>query len=111
MSIVATDFAVSSGGAGLFRINVDAGALFGGVYDGDGSGTGIPAEGAGTRVARGRTVGEPETGVHDLALALDRWLCHVERARAVHGDVAGCRRQIDDRQVAARTHERRATRS
>lgn len=42
-------FAVSSGGAGLFRVNVDAGALFGGTYDGDGSGTGIPAEGAGTR--------------------------------------------------------------
>jgi hypothetical protein len=43
-------FAVSSGGAGLFRVNVDAGALFGGTYDGDGSGTGIPAEGAGTRM-------------------------------------------------------------
>jgi uncharacterized coiled-coil protein SlyX len=42
-------FAVSSGGQGLFRVNVDAGTLFGGVYDGDGSGTGIPAEGAGTR--------------------------------------------------------------
>lgn len=43
-------FAVSSGGQGLFRVNVDAGALFGGVYDGDGSGTGIPAEGSGTRM-------------------------------------------------------------
>jgi hypothetical protein len=43
-------FAVSSGGAGLFRVNVDASALFGGVYDGDPSGTGIPAEGAGTRM-------------------------------------------------------------
>jgi len=43
-------FAVSSGGQGLFRVNVDAGALFGGIYDGDGSGTGIPAEGAGTRM-------------------------------------------------------------
>jgi len=42
-------FAVSKSGAGLFRVNVDAGALFGGTYDGDGSGTGIPAEGAGTR--------------------------------------------------------------
>jgi hypothetical protein len=42
-------FAVSKAGAGLFRVNVDAGALFSGVYDGDGSGTGIPAEGAGTR--------------------------------------------------------------
>lgn len=43
-------FAVSKSGQGLFRVNVDAGALFGGVYDGDGSGTGIPAEGAGTRM-------------------------------------------------------------
>ncbi len=42
-------FAVSKSGASLFRVNVDAGALFGGTYDGDGSGTGIPAEGAGTR--------------------------------------------------------------
>jgi hypothetical protein len=42
--------AVSSGGQGLFRVNVDGGALFGGVYDGDGSGTGVPAEGAGTRM-------------------------------------------------------------
>jgi hypothetical protein len=42
--------AVSSGGQGLFRVNVDAGALFGGTYDGDGSGTGIPAEGSGTRM-------------------------------------------------------------
>lgn len=43
-------FAVSKSGQGLFRVNVDAGALFGGVYDGDGSGTGIPAEGSGTRM-------------------------------------------------------------
>lgn len=43
-------FAVSSGGQGLFRVNVDAGALFGGTYDGDASGTGIPAEGSGTRM-------------------------------------------------------------
>jgi hypothetical protein len=43
-------FAVSKSGVGLFRVNVDAGALFGGTYDGDGSGTGIPAEGAGTRM-------------------------------------------------------------
>jgi hypothetical protein len=43
-------FAVSKSGVGLFRVNVDAGALFGGVYDGDISGTGIPAEGAGTRM-------------------------------------------------------------
>jgi hypothetical protein len=42
-------FAVSSGGQGLFRVNVDAGALFGGTYDSDPSGTGVPAEGAGTR--------------------------------------------------------------
>lgn len=43
-------FAVSSGGQGLFRVNVDAGALFGGVYDGDGDGSNIPAEGSGTRM-------------------------------------------------------------
>lgn len=43
-------FAVSSGGAGLFRVNVDAGALFGGTYDGDGDGSNVPAEGAGTRM-------------------------------------------------------------
>lgn len=43
-------FAVSSGGQGLFRVNVDAGALWGGTYDGDISGEGIPAEGAGTRM-------------------------------------------------------------
>jgi hypothetical protein len=45
-----SSFAVSSGGVGLFRVNVDAGALFGGTYDGDASGTGIPNEGAGTRM-------------------------------------------------------------
>ncbi|HEU0300616.1 MAG TPA: tail fiber domain-containing protein, partial [Longimicrobium sp.] len=43
-------FAVSSGGVGLFRVNVDAGALFGGTYDGDADGNNIPAEGAGTRM-------------------------------------------------------------
>jgi len=43
-------FAVSKSGVGLFRVNVDAGALFGGTYDGDISGTGVPAEGAGTRM-------------------------------------------------------------
>ena len=43
-------FAVSRAGQGLFRINIDAGALFGGIYDGDGSGDGIPAEGSGTRM-------------------------------------------------------------
>jgi hypothetical protein len=42
--------AVSSGGVGLFRVNVDAGALWGGTYDGDISGTGVPAEGSGTRM-------------------------------------------------------------
>ena len=42
--------AVSHSGVGLFRINVDGGALFGGTYDGDASGTGIPVEGAGTRM-------------------------------------------------------------
>jgi hypothetical protein len=43
-------FAVSKSGVGLFRVNVDAGILIGGIYDGDGSGTGVPAEGAGTRM-------------------------------------------------------------
>lgn len=43
-------FAVNKSGVGLFRINVDAGALFGGTYDGDASGTGIPSEGSGTRM-------------------------------------------------------------
>jgi hypothetical protein len=43
-------FAVSSGGMGLFRVNVDGGALFGGIYDGDGDGDNVPAEGAGTRM-------------------------------------------------------------
>ena len=42
--------AASYSGQGRFRINVDGGALFGGVYDGDGSGDNIPAEGAGTRM-------------------------------------------------------------
>jgi hypothetical protein len=31
-------------------VNVDGGTLFGGIYDGDPSGTGVPAEGAGTRM-------------------------------------------------------------
>jgi hypothetical protein len=43
-------FAVSKSGVGLFRVNVDGGALFGGTFDGDVSGTGIPREGAGTRM-------------------------------------------------------------
>lgn len=43
-------FAVSSGGQGLFRVNVDAGALFGGTYDGDIGGDNVPREGAGTRM-------------------------------------------------------------
>jgi len=34
----------------LFRVNVDAGTLAGGTYDGDGSGTGIPTEGQGARM-------------------------------------------------------------
>ena len=42
-------FAVSSGGQGLFRVNVDGGTLWGGNYDGGFSG-GVPAEGAGTRM-------------------------------------------------------------
>jgi hypothetical protein len=43
-------FAVSKSGVGLYRVNVDAGALWGGTYDGDVSGTGVPVEGAGTRM-------------------------------------------------------------
>lgn len=43
-------FAVSRSGQSLFRVNVDAGILSTGVYDGDPSGTGIPAEGAGVRL-------------------------------------------------------------
>jgi hypothetical protein len=43
-------FAVNKAGQSLFRVNVDAGAKFEGVYDADISGTGIPIEGAGTRM-------------------------------------------------------------
>lgn len=43
-------FAVSKSGVSLFRVNVDAGATFRGTYDGDGSGSGVPVEGAGTRM-------------------------------------------------------------
>ena len=43
-------FAVSHSGVSLFRVNVDAGSMMGGTYDGDPSGTGIPIEGAGTRL-------------------------------------------------------------
>jgi hypothetical protein len=43
-------FAVSSGGVSLFRVNVDAGSVFRGTYDGDINGSGVPAEGAGTRM-------------------------------------------------------------
>ncbi len=43
-------FAVSKAGQGLFRVNIDGGLTGGGQYDGDGSGSGIPAEGAGTRL-------------------------------------------------------------
>lgn len=42
--------AVSYQGQGRFRVNIDGGALWGGTYDGDISGTGVPAEGAGTRM-------------------------------------------------------------
>ena len=42
--------AEGAGGEGLFRVNVDGGALFGGAYDGDSAGSGVPAEGAGTRM-------------------------------------------------------------
>jgi hypothetical protein len=41
--------AVSRDGASLFRVNVNGGAVFGGTYAGN-SATGIPAEGAGTRM-------------------------------------------------------------
>ena len=43
-------FAVSSSGVSLFRVNVDAGTIARGTYDGDVSGTGVPLEGAGTRM-------------------------------------------------------------
>jgi hypothetical protein len=43
-------FAVSKSGQSLFRVNVDGGTTAGGTYDGDASGTGIPATGAGTRL-------------------------------------------------------------
>lgn len=42
--------AASYQGQGRFRVNIDGGALFGGTYDGDISGQGVPAEGAGTRM-------------------------------------------------------------
>jgi hypothetical protein len=41
--------AVSRNGVSLFRVNINAGALFGGTYAGN-SATGIPAEGSGTRM-------------------------------------------------------------
>jgi hypothetical protein len=41
-------FAVSKSGASLFRVNIDGGLLGGGSYDGGGSG--VPAEGPGTRL-------------------------------------------------------------
>lgn len=43
-------FAVSKSGASLFRVNVDAGTIARGTFDGDASGTGVPIEGAGTRM-------------------------------------------------------------
>ncbi|HVH13527.1 MAG TPA: hypothetical protein VM759_10765, partial [Longimicrobium sp.] len=42
--------AVSNGGQSLFRVNVDGGLKAEGIYDGDPSGTGVPVEGAGTRM-------------------------------------------------------------
>lgn len=42
--------AVTRGGQSLFRVNVDGGAIFGGAYDGDFAGAGVPVEGAGTRL-------------------------------------------------------------
>lgn len=41
--------AVSRNGVSLFRVNINAGAVFGGTYAGN-SATGIPAEGSGTRM-------------------------------------------------------------
>jgi hypothetical protein len=41
--------AVSSGGASLFRVNVNGGAIFRGTYQGNSS-SGIPEEGSGTRM-------------------------------------------------------------
>ncbi|HET7462426.1 MAG TPA: tail fiber domain-containing protein [Longimicrobium sp.] len=43
-------FAVSKAGVSLFRVNVDAGVRAGGTFDGDAFGTGVPQEGAGTRM-------------------------------------------------------------
>jgi hypothetical protein len=43
-------FAVSKSGVGLLRLNVDAGFMLGGVFDGGASNTGIPTEGSGTRM-------------------------------------------------------------
>jgi hypothetical protein len=43
-------FAVSRSGQSLFRVNVNASLTAGGTYDGDPSGSGIPAEGSGTRL-------------------------------------------------------------
>jgi hypothetical protein len=42
--------AVSYQGQSRFRVNVDGGALFGGTYDSDISGEGVPASGLGTRM-------------------------------------------------------------
>jgi len=42
--------AVSYQGQSRFRVNIDGGSLFGGTFDGDISGDGIPAEGSGTRM-------------------------------------------------------------
>jgi hypothetical protein len=42
--------AASWSGNSLFRVNVDGGTLFGGTYDGDFAGSGVPAEGSGTRM-------------------------------------------------------------
>ncbi|HEU0013496.1 MAG TPA: tail fiber domain-containing protein [Longimicrobium sp.] len=42
--------AASYQGLSRFRVNIDGGALFGGVYDGDGDGSGIPKDGSGIRM-------------------------------------------------------------
>jgi hypothetical protein len=45
-----SSLAISYQGESLFRVNVDGGAKWGGTFDSDINGTGIPIEGAGTRM-------------------------------------------------------------
>ena len=90
--------------------------MFERAVGGGGLDRGVLADGAETLQRGAFGVGapcrEPEPGVHDPALALDRWHRLVQRARQVHGDVTGTRGQRDRRQVGAalvvqrRPHER-----